>query len=166
MKHKHHIIPRHMGGTDDPSNLIELTPAEHAEAHKKLYEEHGRWQDYVAWQGLARLSEDFDAAKESIIRGAKQGSIVSNARWKDPEHKAKRVAKFKKSMEGKWPYGRIGSSNPSSKEYLITHPDGRQEQILSLKLWCDINGLKYNTVFNVCVGRGKSHKGYLVSKLF
>jgi len=23
--HKHHIIPKHIGGTDDPSNLIELT---------------------------------------------------------------------------------------------------------------------------------------------
>ena len=25
MKHKHHIIPKHKGGTDDPSNLVELT---------------------------------------------------------------------------------------------------------------------------------------------
>ena len=55
MKHKHHIVPRHMGGSDDPSNLIELTVEEHAEAHRKLYEEHGRWQDKVAWQGLTGL---------------------------------------------------------------------------------------------------------------
>ena len=55
MKHKHHIVPRHMGGSDDPSNLIELTVEEHADAHRKLYEEHGRWQDKVAWQGLAGL---------------------------------------------------------------------------------------------------------------
>jgi len=33
MKHKHHIVPKHMGGSDDPSNLIELTIEEHAEAH-------------------------------------------------------------------------------------------------------------------------------------
>ena len=55
MKHKHHIVPRHMGGSDDPSNLIELTVEEHADAHRKLYEEHGRWQDKVAWQGLTGL---------------------------------------------------------------------------------------------------------------
>jgi hypothetical protein len=51
--HKHHIIPRHAGGSDDPSNLIELTIEEHAEAHKKLWEEHGRWQDHIAWKGLS-----------------------------------------------------------------------------------------------------------------
>ena len=41
MKHKHHIIPKHMGGTDDPSNLIELSVEEHAEAHKVLFEKYG-----------------------------------------------------------------------------------------------------------------------------
>jgi len=57
--HKHHIIPRHAGGTDDPSNLISLTVEEHAEAHRKLYEEHNRWQDYVAWQTLtSNISEE------------------------------------------------------------------------------------------------------------
>ena len=25
MKHKHHIVPKHMGGSDNPENLIELT---------------------------------------------------------------------------------------------------------------------------------------------
>ena len=53
--HRHHIIPRHAGGTDDPSNIVELTIEEHAEAHRKLYEEHGRWQDKMAWLGLAGL---------------------------------------------------------------------------------------------------------------
>jgi hypothetical protein len=55
MKHKHHIVPKHMGGSDDPGNLIELTVEEHAEAHRILYEQHGYWQDRVAWQGLLGL---------------------------------------------------------------------------------------------------------------
>lgn len=50
--HKHHIIPKHAGGIDDASNIIELTIEQHAEEHRKLFEQYGRWQDYVAWQGL------------------------------------------------------------------------------------------------------------------
>jgi hypothetical protein len=53
VKHKHHIIPVHAGGTNSPDNLIELTVAEHAEAHKILFEKYGRWQDEVAWRGLS-----------------------------------------------------------------------------------------------------------------
>ena len=42
-----------MGGSDDPSNIVELTTEEHALAHKKLYEEHGKKHDYVAWKALS-----------------------------------------------------------------------------------------------------------------
>ena len=63
MKHKHHIIPRHMGGSDDPSNLIELTVEEHAEAHRKLWEQYGNIKDYCAWKGL-----EGTIGKEEIVR--------------------------------------------------------------------------------------------------
>jgi hypothetical protein len=63
MKHKHHIVPRHMGGTDDPSNLIELTVEEHAEAHRKLWEQYGNIKDYCAWKGL-----EGTIGKEEIVR--------------------------------------------------------------------------------------------------
>lgn len=63
MTHKHHIIPKHMGGTDDPSNLVMLTVEEHAEAHKKLFEDYGRWEDEIAWKGLAGI-----IGKEEIIQ--------------------------------------------------------------------------------------------------
>ena len=52
--HIHHILPKHMGGTDEETNLIKLTVDAHAEAHKKLWEEYGHWQDYLAWQGLSK----------------------------------------------------------------------------------------------------------------
>jgi hypothetical protein len=63
MKHKHHIVPRHMGGSDDSSNLVELTVEEHAEAHKKLWEQYGNIKDYCAWKGL-----EGTIGKEEIIR--------------------------------------------------------------------------------------------------
>ena len=51
--HIHHIIPRHMGGTDDPSNLQSLTVEEHAQAHLSLYEQHGKIEDLWAYQVLS-----------------------------------------------------------------------------------------------------------------
>jgi hypothetical protein len=33
---KHHIIPKCMGGTNDPSNIVSLTPEEHYVAHQLL----------------------------------------------------------------------------------------------------------------------------------
>lgn len=66
--HKHHIIPKHMGGSDDPSNLIELTVAEHAEAHRKLFEENGCWQDEVAWKALSGQISSDEARREATRR--------------------------------------------------------------------------------------------------
>jgi len=61
--HKHHIIPKHIGGTDHPSNLIELSVEEHALEHFKLFQQDGRWQDEVAYKALSGM-----LGKEDIIR--------------------------------------------------------------------------------------------------
>ena len=157
-----------MGGTDDPNNLVELTVEEHAEAHKLLYEKYQCWQDYVAWQGLSKLTENFDAAKESMRQGGKNGAKVSNNQWKDPIIKEQRVAKFKKSMEGKWNskcLGRKGAENYAAQTYKITLPNGTEEIVKGLKLWCEKQGLSYNTFYNMCIGRGRKHKGYSAVKI-
>ena len=69
--HRHHIIPRHAGGSDDQSNLVTLTIHEHAEAHKKLFEEHGRWQDEVAWRQLSGQIDCAEALKEAQVKSNK-----------------------------------------------------------------------------------------------
>jgi hypothetical protein len=70
MKHKHHIIPKHAGGSDDPSNIVELTIEEHAEAHRVLWEQHGRTGDFVAWKMLSGKNEEAELGR---IELAKQG---------------------------------------------------------------------------------------------
>jgi len=90
MKHKHHIIPRHAGGSDDPSNIVELTPEEHALAHKKLFEKHGRIQDKIAWLGISK-----QIGKEEAINMSKR---VPKS-FRTDEHRAK----LSKALKGKKP---------------------------------------------------------------
>jgi len=108
MKHLHHIIPKHMGGTDDPSNLRELTIEEHAEAHRKLYEEFGKPQDKRAWMGLAKLMTGKEIIKEILTSP------------KSEEHKRK-ISAALKGKPKPWQIGsRHGAGNagkPKSEEH-------------------------------------------------
>lgn len=90
MYHFHHIIPRHMGGTDDPDNLIKLTIEEHAEAHKLLYEKYGRDEDRLAWLGLARMIEGQDKIKE-LTRMAGKKTVEMKVGIHDPTNNLKSI---------------------------------------------------------------------------
>lgn len=79
IKHKHHIVPRHAGGTDDANNLIELTVSEHAEAHRVLYETYGRKEDEVAWKCLSGIMSKEELVKELQMIGAKKGGKLGGA---------------------------------------------------------------------------------------
>jgi hypothetical protein len=141
MKHMHHIIPKHAGGSDDPTNLISLTPEEHAAAHKKLYEEYGRWQDYVAWQGLAKLATKKDLISQIIIE--------SNKSRKGTRRPGT---------------GKAGGENGNAKEYLVTYPTGETIKIKSLRTWCNNNNLNYNSLHKACISKHTPFNGYMAVK--
>jgi hypothetical protein len=62
MKHKHHIIPKHMGGSNDPENLIELSIEEHARLIDYSLRNMEK-EDYWAWMGLSG-----QIGKEEILK--------------------------------------------------------------------------------------------------
>ena len=66
--HKHHIIPKHAGGSNDKSNIIELTVEQHSEAHRILYEKYGRWQDKIAWKALSGQITSDEARRQATIK--------------------------------------------------------------------------------------------------
>ena len=75
--HRHHIIPKHMGGTDEKDNLIYLTPEEHANAHLELYEKYGKYEDAQAFNTLSsrwlngRSISGYKQSKEHIEKRIK-----------------------------------------------------------------------------------------------
>lgn len=69
--HTHHIVPKHAGGTDEPSNLTELTVEEHAEAHRVLFEKYGRPQDEIAWKALSGLITKEEARRLAVSAALK-----------------------------------------------------------------------------------------------
>ena len=64
----HHIIPRHLGGTDEPSNLVRVSEEQHAELHLALYLEHGDYRDWKAASVLLALSKKTDEEMADIYR--------------------------------------------------------------------------------------------------
>jgi hypothetical protein len=165
MLHKHHIIPKHLGGTDDPSNLVELTVEEHAEAHRILYERDGRWQDYVAWQGLAQLDANFDAASESIRAGARKGNATMVARRKgktmEEFYGPERTAEIKAKMYKDRKFGKTWQG----KLYEIIHPDGTVEKVEGLRQWCLDRGYNPNNFGNACLRGSVTNGGFMVRRV-
>ena len=119
--HKHHIIPKHMGGTEDPSNLVELTVEEHAEAHRKLFEEYGQWQDEIAWKCLSGQITQAEAIIQSVkkantgrkhspeVRKAKSDAMQgSGNHFYGKQHTEETRRKISESKSGKpsWNKGR------------------------------------------------------------
>ena len=76
-----------MGGTDDASNLIELTIEEHAEAHRKLWEEHGKWQDEIAWKTLSGQISRAEAIKLIQSRPKSEETKQKMRKPKSESHK-------------------------------------------------------------------------------
>lgn len=97
-----------MGGSDDPSNLIEVTVEEHAEAHRKLWLEHGNYKDYLAWQGLSKM-----IGKEELIRELL--SHTHKGKKKSPEQIAKMVEARKGYSPSEETRKKIGESSRGRK---------------------------------------------------
>ena len=103
--HLHHIVPRHAGGSDDPSNLVKLTVEEHAQAHLDLYKEYNRPQDLIAYRMLSGLITAEEARIEAV-KAALTGKSQSE------EHIAKRV----KSRLETCPAPTLGKKLPPASE--------------------------------------------------
>ena len=178
--HKHHIIPKHIGGTNDSSNLVLLTIQEHAEAHRKLYDEFGRWQDYIAWKSLSKQMNSAEATKLAQILG-NLGKITSDETKQKLRNinlgkKHSEETKLKQSLanKGKIPYNK-GVPNTTkqkdkiseklSKLWEVVYPNGKIIRIKNMDKFCKENGLFKSNMYKVAYGKQKHHKGFTCKQL-
>jgi len=72
----HHIIPRCMGGTDDPDNLVELTAKEHFIIHKLLYKLHPTNDKlFYAYRMMAIMKNSNDNLRSYYI-GSREFALI------------------------------------------------------------------------------------------
>lgn len=97
--HRHHLVPKHLGGDNSEDNLTPPISIElHAAFHKQLYELFGNQFDYIAWKALdGRIGSE-----EARIMACKEGQRKSE------KYKQTRTGKyFKPTFESQSKGGKI-----------------------------------------------------------
>lgn len=93
VKHKHHIIPQYEGGSEDPSNLVELTSTQHAMWHFAEWQRKQKKEDYLAWRGLAGM-----IGKEEIIKELQRLGFMKMIEARDAEKDEKGKSLYGKKI--------------------------------------------------------------------
>jgi hypothetical protein len=104
--HKHHIIPRYMGGSNDPENIVEVTVTQHAMFHFCNYQLWSNDEDRIAWRALSRQITFDEAALEAMVLGCKKGGN---------KHKENKTGIFGLSTEQLSEAGKKGGKKSGNK---------------------------------------------------
>ena len=96
MKHKHHKIPRYMGGSNHPSNLIEVSITQHIMWHFANWKLWGNYQDKIAYKLLANTDA---SAEMQILRLENSRKVVSAMTPQERKQKNKKTTEHKRLPE-------------------------------------------------------------------
>lgn len=163
MKHKHHIIPKHRGGTNEPSNLIEVTPIQHAMFHFCEWKLWGDYKDFCAYKMILGdvKNPEFRRARAKAfadirVKRARESGVY------DFETSRERGMKGNKSQRDKF---KKEGRTIAEQTWLVTTPQGEVLKISNLKKFCREHNLLPNKMCEVGKGKWKQHRGYTCKKL-
>ena len=89
MKHNHRVLPGHMGGKYEPGNVIaveittcDTTTANHVMWHYANWLLHGKWEDQIAYKGLAGFYGKEELVDNLMQMGRDKGKLNREAALK------------------------------------------------------------------------------------
>lgn len=143
---RHHIIPKSLGGSDDPDNLVRLTGKEHYICHlllTKMVEGEARAKMIFAWGWFLRTANNnpfhgdrqFTIPKgESYERHRRMIVEANRQKYNDPEFKKKHSEKTKQALSTP-----EAKANMSRARKEVANKPGWREMIseYSKKNWLD-----------------------------
>jgi len=163
--HKHHIIPKHAGGTDDPENIVELTVLDHAIAHRVLWKLHGRWQDKVAWEMLRgqtdnpmkirEMAEKVSKTRKKLI---KEGKITKEMATNKPETLDKSAKRWRINNPNK------GYNNHTAYPIKVIFEDGTEQKFDYMKQAAIYLNIPY-TSMKLARRKGLAMKKYKIQRI-
>ena len=98
------------------------------------------------YENNPRSTETRSKISENSKRLQKEGKIG----MKGKKHSKETIERMKKAQKGN-----------GAKEFLVTHPCGKQEQVLNMREFCIQNNLHDGHMINVAKNRVKQHKGFI-----
>lgn len=173
--HKHHVVYKSLGGSNDPSNLIELDFIEHARLHALDFLNGGPMFDcrHDGWPFLDKSLQD--AVKREIGKRTSERNLRNNPIRQ--EGVLERALQNRRSYRGNQNpfFGREHSPenrakmkrarreiNPSrrSQPLILIHPDGTEEWFPSAAEACKKYELSKGNLSGVVNGKSPHTKGF------
>ena len=124
MTEKHHIVPRCMGGSDDPENLVAVSPRVHYILHLLLYKFvdacYRKQMWYAVWnmsnQGKTKTGSMYQFIREQCNERQKEIRAKVTPWNKGKKHSPETIEKLKKTRKGK-SYGKVWRVSYKGVEY-------------------------------------------------
>lgn len=171
----HHILPKSMGGSDDKSNLIKLSPRQHYIAHHLLWKAYQNKQtNFAFWcmrmkNGMYQLnSKTYSKLKEQHAKYQSDHKKISNPMFSDEAktkisnyRKGKKLSEETKLKMSKVRKGISKSETTKKKisESLTGKEKSPQHKSNLSKNHADISGIK-NPMFGRSAAKEKNLKWY------